>query len=252
MIVLPFFAGIAAILQQIVEGAAIGALFGALFGGAISGGGEVVTGIQVYGEVNQKVIENVVVSSVDGAIDGAVGGAVTGGLFGLAGSAFHPVFAMIDDFFRSIFGWLDDAARSVAGAIDDAFTGIKNTAKSVVNGTRARINHVRNVRNAHAYRNLPAANATERYVYVMDDSANGLHKIGMTTRKPEVRLSEISRDAKSKLNYVCIIRTDKGSGLESLLKGLFKSQKTPHPTPKYDSTEWFILSAAQVAAACSH
>lgn len=252
MIVLPALAGFTLLLQQILEGAALGALFGALFGGAIGGGGEALAGVQEHGEVNRQVIENMAEGTVDGAIDGAVGGAVTGGLFGIAGAAFHPVLAVIDDFFRSIFGWLDDAARGVARAADDVLTGIKNTAKSVVNGIRGQFNRWRNGWNAQNFKAMKDAPTGTRYVYVMEDSANGVHKIGMTTKAPPKRLEKVAREAKSKVDYTCIIQTDKNSKLEGNLHSLFSNRRTTHPTIGYDSTEWFALSAAQVAAACSH
>lgn len=248
MILLPALSGLSALIQLILEGA----LIGALFGGAIGGGGAVITEYQTHGEINQQGIENVAKQTGEGAIEGAVGGAVTGGIFGVAGPALHPVLAIIDDFFRSILGWLDDAARGVAGAVDDAFTGIKNVAKSVVNGIRARINRTLNFRNADIYKTMPDAPEGTRYVYVMEDSANGLHKIGMTTKKPPERLSKVASEAKSKLDYTCIIQTDKNSKLESHLHKVYESQQRPHPTPNYTSKEWFALSAAQVAAACSH
>lgn len=248
MIVLPALPGIATLINLILEGALIGALFGC----AIGGGGTTITEYQTHGEINQQGIVHIAETAGKGALEGAVGGAFTGGIFGVVGHALHPVLAIIDDFFRSIFGWLDDAARSVAGAVDDAATGVKNAAKSVVNGIRARINHTRNVWHARHFKTMTDAPKGTRYVYVMEDSANGVQKIGMTTKAPPKRLNKVASQAKSKLDYTCIIQTDKNSKLESSLHEMFSSQRTAHPTPNYNSTEWFALSAAQVAAACSH
>lgn len=248
MILLPALSGISALIQLILEGA----LIGALFGGAIGGGGAVITEYQTHGEINQQGIENVAKQAGEGVIEGAVGGAVTGGIIGVAGHALHPVLAMIDDFFRSILGWLDDAARSVAGAVDDAVSGVRKALESVVKGIRGQLNRWRNGWNAQNYKTMLDAPDGTRYVYVMEDSANGLHKIGMTTKKPPERLSKVASEAKSKLDYTCIIPTDKNSKLESHLHKVFDSQRKSHPTPDYTSTEWFALSAAQVAAACSH
>lgn len=249
MLVLPALAGFVALLQQILEGAALGALFGAFFGGAISGGGEVVTEIQVHGEINQEVIENVAERTVEGAIDGAVVGVVTGGVFGFAGAAFNPIFAMIDDFFRSIFGALDDAARGIASAADDAFTGIKNAAKSVANGIRALINRTRSGWNARNYANLSKGAGNKGYVYLMDDvSTSGRYKIGKTTR-PVERLSEVQSKTGLKLDYSCIIGTDDMKTLEKALFEEFKRQRRRNLVP--GTTEIFILNAAQVASACS-
>ena len=248
MILLPALSGLSALIQLILEGA----LIGALFGGAIGGGGAVITEYQAHEEINPQGIENVAKQAGEGAIDGAVGGAVMGGIFGFAGPALHPVLAIIDDFFRSILGWLDDAARSVAGAADETFTGIKNAAKSAVNGIRGKLNRWRNGRNAQNYKTMLDAPKGTRYVYVIEDSSNGLYKIGMTTKKPPERLSKVASESKSKLDYTCIIQTDKNSKLESHLHKAYDSQRRSHPTPDYTSTEWFALSAAQVAAACSH
>ena len=251
MIVLPALAGITAILHQILEGAALGALFGALLGSAISGGGEAITGYQEVREINEEVIIQTVESAAEGAIDGAVTGAVTGGVFGLAGATFHPVLGMIDDFFRSIFGWLDDAARSVAGVVDDSFMGIKNAAKSVVNEIRGQFNRWRNGWNAQHFKTMKDAPTGTQYVYVIEDSATGLHKIGMTTKAPPERLNGLAKATKSNLDYTCIIQTDKSSKLEGNLHSMFSNQKRNHPRPHFGRTEWFALSAAQVAAACS-
>jgi len=248
MIVLPALSGIAALIQLILDGAVIGALFG----GAISGGGAAITEYQTHGKIDQQGVVIVAKRAGEGAVEGAVGGAVTGGLLGVAGPALRPVFAMIDDFFRSIFGWLDDAARSVAGAVDDAVSGMKKALESVVKGIRGQFNRWRNGWNAQNFKAMSEAPVGTRYVYVMEDSANGIHKIGMTTKAPPERLKAVASEAKSKLDYTCIIQTDKNSKLESGLHEMFSSQRTAHPTPNYDSREWFALTAAQVVEACSH
>ncbi len=258
MIVLPALSGIAALIQLILEGAIIGAIFG----GAIGGGGAAITEIQTHGKLNQQGVVNVAERAGKGAIEGAVGGAVTGGFIGVAGPALHPALALIDDFFRSIFSWLDDAARSVAGALDeaarsvasaadDAFTGIKNVVKPFVNGIRGQFNRWRNYGNAQNFKAMEAAPEGTKYVYVMEDSANGLHKIGFTKNAPPERLQNLSSATKSKLDYSCIIETEKNSKLESKLHSMFSDQRTTHPTPHSGHTEWFVLAAAQVATACS-
>ena len=248
MIALPVLAGISALIQLILEGAVIGAIFG----GAITGGGAAINEYQTHGEINRQAAVNVVKHTGDGAIEGAIGGAITGGMFGVAGPVLRPVLTMIDDVFRSIFGWLDDAARSVGGAVDDAVSGIKKTLESVAKSIRGQFNRWRNGWNAQNFKTLKEAPAGTRYVYVMEDSANGLHKIGMTTKAPPERLNRVAREAKSKLDYTCIIQTDKNSKLESELHAIFSNQRTAHPMPHNGRTEWFALSAAQVAAACSH
>lgn len=270
MIVLP---AIGVILQQIAQAAAIAGLIGGLVGG----GAEAVSSIREHGEINHEVAVNVINGVGKGATGGALGGAgvaavgiilapaipVAGVLTGVQA----PV-TVVDDVVAPVAGTLDDVAKSAVGRIKDAsavarsavlvddtaspvLSGVKNVAKSVASSVGSAVNRARNTLNARFYTRLPDASATKRYVYVMEDATNGLHKIGMTTKQPAVRLGKVSKDAKSKLEYVCIIRTDKNSKLESALHNTFSSQKTPHPTPNYDSIEWFALSTAQVVAACS-
>jgi len=168
----------------------------------------------------------------------------------------RPVVGVADDVVRPAFNAVDDAIRPAITAVDDAarpaLNRVRNAGKSFGGSVTSRFNWARNTLNARFYKRLPAASDTERYVYVIDDATNGMHKIGMTTRKPPVRLNELTKATRSKLDYSCIIRTDKDSGLESILKDQFASQKTTHPIQHIGMTEWFVLSAVQVAAACSH
>lgn len=249
MLVLPSLAGLIAFLQIFLETTLLGAIFGAAF----AGGEEFVNSVHEHGEVNQAVVEQVAESAGEGAIDGAIGGAFTGGVFGVAGPALQPFLNMIDDIFRSLFGWLDDAARGVAKLADDVVKGLHDAANSVANGIRGLFNRVCN--GCNIFRKcmaMPDAPVGKRYVYVMKDPANGIHKIGMTSRAPKKRIEEVARQAKSKVDYTCIIQTNADSGLEGDLHQLFSSSRKAHPTPGYESTEWFVLSAAQVAHACSH
>ena len=243
MIVLPFLAGISALIKLILEGA----VFGAIFGGAIAGGAAAINEYQTHGEINRQAVENIAKQTGEGA----VGGAITGGVIGVAGTALHPVLTMIDDFFRSIFGWFDDAAKSVGSAVDDAASGIKKALENVAKSIRGQFNRWRNGWNAQNFKTLKEPPADARYVYVMEDAANGLHKIGMTTKSPPKRLKQIESEAKIKPDYTCIIQTDKNSKLEGELHAIFSNQRTLHPSPHNGRTEWFALSAAQVAAACS-
>ena len=164
---------------------------------------------------------------------------------------FAPLFNAIDDILRSILSWLDDAARGVAKLADDAVKGLDDAANSVASGVRGLLNRARNGWNARNHTNMPDAPEGNEYVYVMEDSANGVHKIGRTTREPKYRLKEVAREAKSKLDYSCIIETKADSGLEGELHDLFADARTAHPTPGYEATEWFVLTGAQVARACS-
>ncbi|MCY4537689.1 MAG: GIY-YIG nuclease family protein [Chloroflexi bacterium] len=177
-------------------------------------------------------------------------------VIGAADDVAQPALHRVGNVVKSVASDVKSKARPAIDAVDNAIRPVVNkvgdVANSVGGSITTRINWARNTLNARLFNRLPDASATERYVYVMDDAANGLQKIGMTTKKPSIRLTRVANDAKRKLDYVCIIRTDKNSGLEGLLHGQFAGQKTPHPTPNYKSTEWFALSAAQIAAACSY
>ncbi|MCY3796387.1 MAG: GIY-YIG nuclease family protein [Chloroflexi bacterium] len=248
MIILPALSGLAALIQLIIEGAALGALFGS----AMGCGAGAISEFQVQGEINKEVAGKCVEQAGEEAIVGATTGAVTGGIFGVAGQVMRPILAVIDDFFRSILGWLDDAARSVAGAVDDAVAGIRKALESVVKGIRGQFNRWRNGWNAQHYKTIAEAPEGAKYVYVIDDSATGLKKIGMTKKPPAERLEALKGSLKSELDYTCIIQTEKDSKLEGNLHSLFADQRTNHPIPHSGQTEWFVLSAVQIAAACSH
>ncbi len=248
-----------------IQGAEKGATGGALGGAGVAAVGVVlaptipIAGILTGVQAPVAVVDDVVVP-LAGTLDD-VAKSTVGNIDDAAAVAKSAV--VVDDAASSFLGRarlklhaVDDAVRPAINAVDDAvrpaLNKVGNSAKSVGGSITSRINWARNTWNARFFNRLPNTSPTERYVYVMDDAANGVQKIGMTTKKPSIRLTQVTKDAKSKLDYVCIIRTDKNSGLEGLLHGKFASQKTPHPTPNYSSTEWFVLSAAQVAAACSH
>ena len=272
MIILPAISGLIGFLGALLEPILIGAGLAALISSSVSVVGDTIKYREdgISREEQSTMVENAGNAAVEGALFSVP--------FSLAGfvmaPAIAPAITAVDDVGTQVIGAADDAAKTVANTGDDAANAAKSrslrsgaaavnivddgacrllcrlgkSAKSLPGRVSSVVNRARNGWNARIYRSLPAANATERYVYVMDDSANGLHKIGMTTRKPELRLAEVSRDAKSKVNFVCIIRTDRGSGLESLLKNLFKRQNTSHPM--YDGTEWFKLTGGQVSTAC--
>ena len=251
MIVLPSLAGFFALLQMVLEATLLGVIFGAAFGGSQA----LVTEVHEHGEINQEVMEEVADSAVDEATEGAIGGALTGGIFGVFRPVFQPILNLIDDILRSIFGLLDDAARGVAKVADDAVKGLDDAANSAANGIRGLFNRVRN--GCNVFRNctgLPAAPEGKNYVYVIYDAAKGIYKIGITGRKPKERLDDIARAIKRKadLDFTCIIETNADSGLEGILHREFKSVRQTHSTPHSGATEWFALTAAQVARACSH
>ena len=264
MIVLPAIPAIVAALTPIVEAAVISAGIGAVVSGAICGVGDAISGYHDRGAFTREVAMGAAQETAQCAGEGAL----IGGAFGVGGAVIAPVVApalqavddvarpialkVADDAARPVLQAADDVVRPLVQAVDDAFTGFKNAAKSAVNGIHASVNRMRNGWNARNFRSMKDAPAGTRYVYVMEDSTNGLHKIGMTTKSPSKRLGKVASEAKSELDYTCIIQTDKNSKLEGKLHSLISKQSTTHPTPGYDRKEWFVLSAAQVAAACSH
>ncbi len=278
MIVLPAIPVVVAALTPIVEAIAVSAIVGGVIGAGTGVVGCGVSGIQEHGEINREVIENSAHCAAKSGAEGALVGGAVGGVGVVVAPVLAPALGAVDDVARPVIQVVDDAARPVIGAVDDAarpivqvvddatrpvlqvvddavrplINRVRNGAKSVSSGVASAFNRARNGWNARFFNRLPAASGTERYVYVIDDAANGLHKIGMTTKQPKIRLDQISNGVKSKVDYVCIIKTDNTSGLEGILHNMFTRQRTNHPTPHSGMTEWFVLSAAQVAAACSH
>lgn len=290
MIVLPAIPAVIAVLTPIIEAAVASAIIGGVIGAGAGAVGCGFAGVQEHGEINHEVISQSVPCAAKNAAEGAAIGVVIGPIgpvvMGVVAPAVAPVINVVDDVAKPVInvvddiakpaiddvarpaiGAIDDAARPIVQVVDDAarpvlqvvddavrpvVNRVRNGAKSVSSGVASAFNRARNGWNARFFNRLPAASGTERYVYVIDDTANGLHKIGMTTKQPKIRLDQISNGAKSKVDYVCIIKTDKTSGLEGILHNMFTRQRTTHPTPHSGMTEWFVLSAAQVAAACSH
>lgn len=188
-----------------------------------------------------------------------VEGALIGGTFGVVG----PAFGVFDDIGRAGMGAADDIARTAAtqvddiartgtGALDDVARGATRGVGKV--GTRAFGNitapllREANVSRASYFRWLPKLKGRAGYVYVIDDIADGTRKIGMT-KNPAQRLSALQSKMGRKLNYICIIRTDHMRVLERALHTAFAGQRL-YGLDKA-TTEWFKLSTAQVAAACS-
>lgn len=186
-------------------------------------------------------------------------GALIGGAFG----AVVPAFGVFDDIGRAGMGAADDIARTAVTQVDDiARTGtsaLDDVARGATRGARkvgtrairnitAPLKREANVSRASYFRWLPKLKGRAGYVYVIDDIADGTRKIGMT-KNPAQRLSALQSEMGRKLNYICIIRTDHMRVLERALHTAFAGQRL-YGVDKA-TTEWFKLSAAQVAAACS-
>ena len=280
MIVLPAIPAIVAALTPIVQAAAVSAAIGGLFGAGAGAVGCGIDGAREHGEINHDVVTQSAHCAAEEAAKGALLGGAFGPVIGVMAPAAAPVIGrviapaapviqVIDDAVQPVIGVVDDVARSTVGSIDDAATVagsaaiVDDTASSLLsrarrklsaatNGIGSGIRLARNKLYARFYSRMGDAPATGNYVYVMEDAATGLHKIGTTTKQPKIRLDQISNDVKNKVDYVCIIKTDNSSGLERVLHHMFSSQRTTHPIPHSGETEWFTLSAAQIAAACSY
>lgn len=198
MIVIPALAGIVAILEPIIVGAAIGvAASGAVCaaGGAVSGIQENATPIHVAQSAGNSAVacaeDGTLVEA--GLIGGAFGGVahVAAPALNVVGSAAKPVVAAADDVFgpalRGIGSALDDVARGIGSAVDDIGTrlGITRTSAS----------------NAHSIKNLPANMCRNGCIYTMYDDVSGATKSGITTRHPSIRLAEVSRDVGRPVSY---------------------------------------------------
>ena len=189
----------------------------------------------------------------------AAEGALVGGAFG----AVIPAFGWVDDIGRAGMGAADDLARTAINQVDDvasmgtvalddvargATQGLRNVRGLVSRNLSAPLRREANISRARYYYGLPKPKGSAGYVYVIDDVADATRKIGIT-KNPAQRLTALESKLGRKLNYSCIIRSDHMRVLERALHTAFASQRlynTGKPT-----SEWFKLSAAQVAAACS-
>ncbi len=249
MIVIPaIIAGAGAILKPILIAAGIGALFGA----GTSGVGEAVTGIQEHGTFNREVAANTFHAATQGAAEGAlIGGAfgavgiVAAPLAPVVGGAIQPALGVVDDVAKPVVDVVGKAVKPVLGAIDDivgpTLKRAGSAASSAVNGigrTLAAPSRIVNARvNAANFRTSSRAVCSGGCLYVMDDPAHGLRKIGVTTN-PAKRIYGVQRDVRSKLNYVGISPVDDAFKVEKSLHRQFVSQNVRHPN-HLQGREWF-------------
>jgi len=186
-----------------------------------------------------------------------------GALISATFTAVVPAFGIFDDIGRAGMGAADDIARTAVTQVDDiartgtgslddvargATSGGSNVRSLVTRNLHAPLRREFNLSRARNYKGLPKLKGRAGYVYVIDDIADGTRKIGMT-KSPAQRLSALQGQVGRKLNYICIIRTDHMRVLERALHTAFASQRQ-YGLDKA-TTEWFKLSPAQVAAACS-
>ncbi|MDE2819667.1 MAG: GIY-YIG nuclease family protein [Chloroflexota bacterium] len=266
-------------------GAAIGGATCAI-GGAVSGFQE---HGELNREVAIEAVHNVPKCAAEGAFFGAVTvpagllvAPVVAPLASAVSPAIAPVFQIVDDAAGSTLQFIDDAAKPVLGAVDDvtksaggsiddaaAIAGSPMIVDDAVSQTAnkagksagsvgyaiiSNFNRKLNSFRARIYKRLPVTTvgADDGWVYVIEDSATGIKKIGHTSN-PKQRLKSLQGKLGQKnVRYSCIIHSSDNKGLERHLKNQFTSQKTTHSIPHDGMTEWFVLSAVQVAAACSH
>lgn len=255
MIALPALGAIVAGVASLVEAAIVAAGIGAAVGGAACGIGGAVSGIQEQGVLNREVADRVVHRAGECAVEGAV----IGGATGAVGLAVAPVVApalgsaltAVDDVARPAVHAVDDLIRPAAQALDDAIGPAIRRARHAF-GVPVRL--LRSLQNARNYRTLARGQGEKGYFYVMKDiNSGGKYKFGKTIQ-PKERLKQVQANLNKssvggKVEYTCIISTDRKSSLEKSMKNRYEAQNIKNYPA---GTEWFILSAAQVAAACSH
>lgn len=262
MIVIP-------ILTAIAQHALIGAGLGALFSGGIAGVGTAVSGVQEHGTFNGEVASVTLQSAAEGAAEGALVGGAFGAVSAVAAPivpvVLQPVLGVVDDVAKPALGVVDDAAKPVVDvvrraakpvldAVDDiagkAFASVGAAASSIANGVGRTLSAPSRMVNAawngRNFQTLPKDFCIKGCLYVMDDAANAISKIGVTTN-PARRIADVQRQVGSKLNYAGIQPVDDAFAAESALHRHFVSQNIRHPN-HLQGTEWFNLSGLDKAS----
>ena len=266
MIILPAIAaGLAAIVKPIL----ISGVGGAIVSGGVAGVGTAVSGVQEYGTFNSEVASVALQSAAEGAAEGAL----VGGAFGAVGvvaapivpAVLQPVLSVVDDATKPALGVVDDAAKPVVDvvrkaakpvldAVDNiagkALARVGAAASSIANGVgrtlSAPARMVNAAWNGRNFQTLPKDFCINGCLYVMDDAANAISKIGVTTN-PAKRIADVQRQVGSKLNYAGIQPVDDVFAAESALHRHFASQNIRHPN-HLQGREWFNLSELDKAS----
>ena len=236
MIFIPaIIAGVAAIAKPVLVAAGVGAAVGAVTGAGTGAVVEVVKGVHEHGEVNQMVLEE----AAHAGIHGGANGFLVGGIFGPVSLAVGPVVGAVG-------GVVDDIAGQTIGQIASATS---STATSVGRTVGAPVRMARSTIVARYYRQMPQL-CSKGCVYVMDDAANGMQKIGVTTN-PQRRIADVGRQVNSDLKYFSIAPVDDAFAAEAALKRQFINKNVAHPNYA-KGTEWFNgLSPMDVATVMS-
>ncbi len=292
MIVLPAIPAIVAALTPIVQAAAVAAGIGGLIGAGTGAVGCAISGMREHREINHEVaVKSARCAAQDAAQGALIGGAfgifgpviapgaaitlnavddVAGAAFQVIDDAAKPLIEVVDDVAKPIVtkrnymtipivNAADDATKPVLGApgnvVRPALNKVGKAVKSVGSSVVSKFNRAQNAWNTFFVNRLPKGSGNKGYVYLMDDvTTPGRYKIGKTI-DPPTRLKSVQSNLNTKtttggkVQFKCIISTKDMKTLEDALLEQFKPQNLPN----FDAgTEWFTLTAAQVAAACSH
>lgn len=220
MIIPAILAGLAAIAEPIL----IGAGLGALVSGGIAGVGTAVSGVQEHGTFNGEVASVALQSAAEGAAEGAL----VGGAFGAVSVVAAPIVPVV---LRPVAGVVDDVARPVVDVVRRAAKPVLNAVDDIAGKILTRFGAA------------PKAGS----LYVMDDAANAVSKIGVTKRPPQFRIAEVGRQVGSKLNYAGIQPVDDAFAAERSWHRYFASQNIRHPN-HLQGREWFKLSELDKAS----
>ncbi len=234
MIILPAIPAIVAALTPLAKAALVSAGIGAAVSGGMGAVGEGVASYQKHGEINREVLDDAARGAFEAGKDGAMVGFVIGPVAPLFAPVIAPAIHVVDDIVAPVIQIADDAAQPVIHVIDDAVGPTLRRAGRTVTVPARAISAKLNARN---YRSLPDDLCSRGCLYIMDDPANGLTKIGVTTN-PQQRIADVSRQVGSDLRYVSISPVDDAFVKEAALKRQFVSKNVPHPN-YVKATEWY-------------
>lgn len=255
MIVLPAIPAIVAALTPIVKAALVSAGIGAAVSGGIGAVGGAVEGYREQGEINREVLADTAYGAWNGAKDGALIGGVFGPVGLIVGPVVAPAVQIVDDFVGPVMQVVDDAVRPVVQAADDSIRPVFNrigtaTHSAAMSSDKVVYDVMKNVRNGappSIQKLLPKAKRHVGYGYVMDDTASGARKIGMSV-DPKTRLNSVKSPSGAKPKILCTIPTYNMKALEDSLHLAYASQNLPNTGA---GREWFSLSASQVKTICN-
>ena len=176
------------------------------------------------GIVAKQVLEWV----VTGAIIGALIGGGTGAVIEIA-TGLHTHGEVNNDVaHNAVHGALEGAkSGALFGAVGGVVGGAFSTAVSL--GRSAHL--------ASSFRTLPKTIAPAGYLYMVDDAATGISKIGITNN-PARRLSELQGLLGRNVTYAGIKRVNNVRAVERALHTRFAGQNVASATGR----EWFNLS----------